>query len=157
MPSEFPSRRAARGKDRRDVAGALERVVVQTDEQAVPGDGKILLDVVSALTDRELVRGNRVLRGVPGCAAMRDQGLPGFDIQFPALVFDMKMAVKNDRKFVEIRGLPGLGPALRTAHMSHADGLGIGTYTTDILIDQLRLIAGGSDTGGLRNQRRHRE
>ena len=69
-------------KDLLDVRRALEREVVDADQHAVLRHREVLLDVVGLLLDREPVRLERVLGGIRGRAAMRDEllggrGLPG--------------------------------------------------------------------------------
>ena len=50
---------------------------MQADEDAVPGDGKVLLDEVGVLLHRESIGRQRVLRRVRGRAPVRDE-LLGF-------------------------------------------------------------------------------
>ena len=65
----------AAGKELTHVGRALQRVVVQADELAVPGHAEVLLHEIGALFDGKPVRGERVLRRVRGRPAVRDERL----------------------------------------------------------------------------------
>ena len=84
---------------------------------------------------------------------IRDDGLPGMDIERATLEFDAKHAFQHDRIFIEIRSLARLGPAGRAAHMGNAERLGIRINPSDVLIDEFRFRAGGGDARRLFNQR----
>src|SRR3954469_10652183 len=67
--------------------------------------------------------------GVDGLACRRDEG--------PAVVLDAYGASEHDGPLVEVRPLPGLGPARRTRHVRDAHPRLAGVDDSDVLADGL--------------------
>ena len=86
-------------------------------------------------------------------AFVRDDGLPGMNIERASLKLDPKHAFQDERVFIEIGSLARFRPARRTAHMGDAERLSIGIDAADELVDELRFRAGCGDARGLFDQR----
>jgi hypothetical protein len=64
-------------------------------------------------------------------------------------------SAQHDREFVELRALPGLGPARGAAHTRDAQTALAGIGPSDILIDQFGWLASRSNPARLSDQLRH--
>ena len=64
-------------------------------------------------------------------------------------------AAQHDRELVELRALPGLGPARRAAHVSDAQAVLARVRPSDVLVDQLGRLASRGDPARLLDQFRH--
>ena len=82
---------------------------------------------------------------------MGDDRLSGGDIKKPGLVFDAENAFENHSKLVEGGSLAGLEPSCGAAHVRDARRCGLGVDAPDVFVDKLGLVAGGLDTGRLRD------
>src|SRR4029077_1376612 len=88
-------------------------------------------------------------------AGVRHDRLTRTRIENAFLVFDPEHAFEDDGELLELRLLARLDPATRTPHVGDADLIVFGVYSTDVLVDQLRLVAGGLDPSRLGDQCRH--
>src|SRR5262249_751581 len=64
-------------------------------------------------------------------------------------------SAQHDREFVELRALPGPGPARRAAHMRDAQAVLAGVSPSDVLIDEFGGLASRSNPARLSDQLRH--
>src|SRR5690242_8975767 len=76
-------------------------------------------------------------------------------VQTAALVLNAQKSLQNDGELHKLGSLSRLKPALRAAHMGNAGCGRAAVYPPDILVNDLRLIAGGFNARGLRDQSRH--
>src|SRR5690606_38198764 len=86
-----------------------------------------------------------------------DDCLSGAHVERAALVFDAEHAAQDDGDFLEGGPLAWLDPAAGRHHARDADSLVAGVDAAGILLDALRLVAGGRDDGGSGNEKRHGE
>src|SRR5438552_1607544 len=75
-------------------------------------------------------------------AGMRDDRLAGANIQNAASVRDPQEPFQDDGELLEFRSLAWLGPTGRTSHVGDAKPNVAGVHSTNVFIDELRLVAG---------------
>ena len=81
--------------------------------------------------------------------------LPGLDRHLAAVELNEQGAPQHNREFVELRALPGLGPARRAAHAGNAEpGIHV-AGPARVLVDQFRWLTCGRHAGRLADQFRH--
>ena len=82
-------------------------------------------------------------------SSMRDDGLPGSHVESSGLVRNPQQSCEHHGEFVELRRLPGLKPSFGTPHVRDTGGGGSGIHAPDVFVNELGLVAGGSDASGL--------
>jgi hypothetical protein len=80
---------------------------------------------------------------------MRDDCLTRLDVNNAALVLDAEHAPEHHGEFIEFRGLAGLDPTARAAHVGDAELAVLRIDPANVLVDQLGSIASGFDPGRL--------
>ena len=88
-------------------------------------------------------------------ARLGENSLPGGDDHLTALVLHLNGSAKDDRVLIELRPLAGLDPTAGGTHVGDAYASRTGVDAAHVLIDELGLIAGGGDPGGLGNELGH--
>jgi hypothetical protein len=86
---------------------------------------------------------------------MRDDRLPGMDIERTPVVLDAERAPEDDGDFLELGTLPRLGPPFRRQHARHAHLCMTGVGAAGVLLDDLGLRADAGDDGWTVDDRRH--
>src|SRR5579883_1072085 len=100
----------------------------------------------SGYTHGNVFRAFRFRRGVlDPLAWMSDHCLAGTHIQNTSVMRHPQHSLQYDRELLELRRLPRFNPAGRTAHMGDADLAMAGIDATNVLVDQLGLVARGFD------------
>src|ERR1700675_72324 len=88
-------------------------------------------------------------------AAVRDDGLPGGHIEFAGFMLHPQRSPQDYGVLVKFRSRARFLPAFRTVHVGNADAGGRGVDMPDVFFDDLRLVSGGCDARGMRNQSWH--
>src|SRR5215469_15509090 len=70
-------------------------------------------------------------------------------------VLGAQFSFQHDRELLELRSLPGLGPACRASHVRDAGGGSFRIDASYVFVDEFGLVSGGCDPRGLGNQGRH--
>jgi hypothetical protein len=81
--------------------------------------------------------------------------LAGLDGHLPPFRLHDHGSAQHDREFVELRALPGLGPARRAAHMRDAQTALAGVSPSDVFVDEFGWLASRSNPARLSDQLRH--
>ena len=81
--------------------------------------------------------------------------LAGLDGHLAAVGFHDQGPAQHDGEFVELRALPGLGPASGAAHVRDAQAVVAGVGPPDVLVDQLRRLASRGHPARFWDQLRH--
>ena len=82
-------------------------------------------------------------------AAVGNDCLAGYDVEFASLVFHAQSTVQHDSKFVKLWRLSGLFPSLRATHVGDADACRFGVNSADELVNQFGFSSRGADARGL--------
>src|SRR5688572_14732428 len=80
--------------------------------------------------------------------AMRNDGLPSAHLEGLVSSLDAKHALQNNRELIKLRFLTRLYPTCRTLHACNAGRGGLAVHAANVLLDDLRLVAGGLDYCG---------
>jgi len=95
-------------------------------------------------------------RGVPyPFAGMSNHCLPGDYVERTVLVLDADHPFQHDCELIELGRLAGLEPSLRTAHVGDAGAGRFRGDSSDIFVNEFRLVAGGLNARGLRDECGH--
>ncbi len=72
-----------------------------------------------------------------------------------SLVLNAQSSPQHQRVFIELRGLSRFFPALRTAHVSHAEAGSARVDATHIFLDNFGFVSRRFNAGRIRDQSRH--
>lgn len=86
---------------------------------------------------------------------MCNNSLPRSHVEQTTFVFHAQHSFQYDRELVKLRSLAGLKPSLRTAHVCNAGGRSFRIASSDVFINNFRLVACRLNARGLRNECRH--
>ena len=107
-------------------------------------------------TNRNILGPVFTRRTVPDpLAGMGDDRLSRLHLKVPTGMLNPQRASEHEGIFLESRGLSRLDPSGRALHMGNTDARCFCVYATDMLKDDLRLIAGSLDFCGGRDEDGH--